>query len=428
LKNFFNAIQEMINGKLLLAYHDRSDGGLFITALEMAFAGHCGINISLDSLGSNDHAALFNEELGAVIQIHTTDLAAVNSILDRHGIAFLSHHIGCPTSDHKIEFYRNGKQVLGESWKLYRHLWALTTYHMQALRDNPETAAEELQQKLDLKDPGLHAHLTFTVQKPELALNTAKPKIAILREQGTNGHSEMAAAFLRAGFIPIDVHMSDILDGEIDLKEFRGLVACGGFSYGDVLGAGRGWALTILNNDKAHKAFADFFKRSDTFALGVCNGCQMLAALKELIPGSEHWPAFLPNRSGSFEARFSLVEITPSPSILLKGMEGSRLPIAVAHGQGRAEFSKDVDASKVCMHFVDNYDRKAAHYPSNPNGSLNGITGLASADGRVTILMPHPERVFRTVQNSWHPEAWEEDSPWMQMFYNARHFCDTCNP
>ena len=425
LKSYFNAMQEMVDQQLLLAYHDRSDGGLFVTALEMAFAGHCGLQVNLDSLGANNHAVLFNEELGAVIQVRTKDRAAVQDVLKRHGIAGLSHEIGKPTKDSNIVFSRAGKQVLGHSWKFYRNLWAQTTYHMQALRDNPATAAEELRQKLDLKDPGLNTRITFKVQAPVLALNAAKPKVAILREQGTNGHNEMAAAFSRAGFIPVDVHMSDVLSGKVDLKEFRGLVACGGFSYGDVLGAGRGWAMTIMHNTKAREAFSNFFKRKDTFALGVCNGCQMLAALKELIPGSKHWPAFMPNRSGSFEARFSLVEITPSPSILLKGMEGSRLPIAVAHGQGRAQFEGAIDTGKSCLSFVDNYGQKASTYPNNPNGSPNGITGLTTDDGRVTILMPHPERVFRTVQNSWHPDDWSEDSPWMQMFYNARAWVDS---
>lgn len=419
LKNYFYAIQEMLDNKLLVAYHDRSDGGLFVTAVEMAFAGHCGLNINLDSLGSDDQAALFNEELGGVLQFRTKDRAAVAAILERHGLSALSHEIGTPTAKLNINFYRNGKLVLGNSWKNYRNMWAQTTYHMQALRDNPVTAAEELQHKLDVRDPGLNTHVTYKVHKPVLSTNS-QPKVAILREQGTNGHNEMAAAFKRAGFTPVDVHMSDILSGKVNLSEFRGLVACGGFSYGDVLGAGRGWAMTILHNETARKAFSEFFQRKDTFALGVCNGCQMLAALKELIPGSDHWPAFVGNTSGSFEARVALVQITPSPSILFKGMEGSRLPIAVAHGQGRAEFKSSFNPTKSCLHYVDNYGQPATTYPNNPNGSPAGITGLTTEDGRVTILMPHPERVFRTVQNSWHPDDWEEDSPWMQMFYNAR--------
>jgi len=420
LKNFFAAVQELNDRKLLLAYHDRSDGGLFVSALEMAFAGHSGLKIDLDSLGSNNYAALFSEELGALLQIRTADRAKVNSVLERNGLTKLSHEIGKPSAEQRIVFYRNGQEVLADSWQAYRNQWAQTTHHMQSLRDNPKTASEELKQKLDFKDPGLNTHLSFTIKKPVLDFHAVRPKVAILREQGTNGHNEMAAAFQRAGFTPVDVHMSDILSGKVDLSEFRGLVAAGGFSYGDVLGAGRGWALTILHNDKARKAFTAFFNRPDTFTLGVCNGCQMLAALKELIPGSNHWPKFVQNTSGSFEARFSLIEITPSPSIFFKGMEGSRLPIAVAHGQGRAEYAKGVVETQACMHFIDNYGQKANSYPSNPNGSPNGTTGLTSTDGRVTILMPHPERVFRTVQNSWHPDGWQEDSPWMQIFYNAR--------
>ncbi|HSX21054.1 MAG TPA: phosphoribosylformylglycinamidine synthase [Gammaproteobacteria bacterium] len=423
LKSYFNAMQDLVENNLLVAYHDRSDGGLFVTALEMAFAGHCGLQINLDALGKDNLATLFNEELGGVLQYRVKDRAAVEAILQHHGLSGMSHDIGAPIAKMNIGFYRNGKQVLGDSWKAYRNMWAQTTFHMQSLRDNPVTAAQELQHKLDLKDPGLNTNVTFKVQKPVLAM-TAAPKVAILREQGTNGHNEMAAAFKRAGFTPVDVHMSDILSGKVDLKEFRGLVACGGFSYGDVLGAGRGWAMTILHNPTARKAFTEFFQRADTFTLGVCNGCQMLAALKELIPGSDHWPAFVGNTSGSFEARVALVEITPSPSIFFKGMEGARLPIAVAHGQGRAEYKTTVDAGKSCIHFVDNYGNAATTYPNNPNGSPHGITGLTTEDGRVTILMPHPERVFRTVQNSWHPDDWQEDSPWMQMFYNARSWVD----
>lgn len=422
LKNYFNAMQEMVANNLLLAYHDRSDGGLLVTALEMAFAGHCGLEINVDKLGNDDLAALFNEELGGVVQYKVQDAAQVQAILQRHNLNNLSHEIGKPSKQLKVSFKRNGKTILSDRWKNYRKQWAQTTYHMQALRDNPATAKQELQYKLDEKDPGMHAHVTFKVQKPVLAANAQQPKIAILREQGTNGHNEMAAAFKRAGFIPVDVHMSDILSGKEDLSQFRGLVACGGFSYGDVLGAGRGWAMTILHNNTARKAFTEFFKRNDTFALGICNGCQMLAALKELIPGSDHWPAFVGNTSGSFEARFSLVEITPSPSIFFKGMEGSRLPIAVAHGQGRAEFKDAKAKAEGCVRFVDNYGKIAENYPCNPNGSPNGITGLTTQDGRVTILMPHPERVFRTVQNSWHPDDWSEDAPWMQMFYNARNW------
>lgn len=421
LKNYFYAIQEMINDRLLIAYHDRSDGGLFVTMLEMAFAGHCGLDVNLDNLPGDAKSILFNEELGGVIQFNSQNRDKINAILAKYDLKSISHEIGKPTQKMAIRFVKSGKVVLSNSWKNYRQMWAQTTYHMQALRDNPATAVQELEQKLNIKDPGLNPLVKFKIQKPVL-VQSEQPKIAILREQGTNGHNEMAAAFKRAGFIPVDVHMSDILSGKIDLSDFRGLVACGGFSYGDVLGAGRGWAMTILHNAKARQAFSEFFKRKDTFALGVCNGCQMLAALKELIPGSDHWPTFVANTSGSFEARVALVEITPSPSIFFKGMEGSRLPIAVAHGQGRAEFKDEANLNKSCVHYVDNTGNPTTMYPLNPNGSPLGITGLTTDDGRVTILMPHPERVFRTVQNSWHPDDWDEDAPWMQMFYNARNW------
>ena len=416
LKRFFKAIQRLNEEGFLLAYHDRSDGGLFVTALEMAFAGHCGLELSLDALGENLFGVLFSEELGALIQVRNEDLEKVWKILEQEKMARFTHAIGVPLPSSSITFLCNGKNVLCADWSYYRKLWAQTTFQIQSLRDHPELAKQELEQKTDFSDPGLHAHATFAIEKPHI---TTQPRVAILREQGTNGHSEMAAAFHRAGFIPVDVHMSDIISGVVDLNSFQGLVACGGFSYGDVLGAGRGWAMTILNHPKVRTAFEEFFKREDTFSLGVCNGCQMLAHLKELIPGTDHWPLFVSNHSTSFEARVCLVEITPSPSLFFKGMEGSRLPIVIAHGEGRAEFHTDIDHSMTCMRFIDHRAVQTQHYPENANGSPYGITGLTSVDGRVTLLMPHPERVFRKVQHSWHPDTWNEDSPWIQMFYNA---------
>lgn len=416
LKNFFRAIQHLIEARLILAYHDRSDGGFFVTALEMAFAGHCGLNIALDLLGKDDFGALFSEELGALIQIREEDKEKVWEILEKEKLDSFIFTVGTPQPSSEILFTRDGKSVLRQEWSYYRNLWAQTTFQIQSLRDQPELAKQELEQKIDFTDPGLHAQINFEIQRPKF---DQKPFVAILREQGTNGYLEMAAAFHRAGFIAVDVHMTDILSGAVDLKKFSGLVACGGFSYGDVLGAGKGWAMTILNNERARNVFKEFFGRPDTFALGVCNGCQMFAHLKEIIPGTEHWPQFLSNRSKSFEARVCLVEITPSPSIFFTGMEGSRIPIVVAHGEGRAEFTSEINHSMACMRFINNQGALANTYPANPNGSPYGITGMTSSDGRVAILMPHPERVFRTVQHSWHPDTWDEDSPWMQIFYNA---------
>ena len=335
--------------------------------------------------------------------------------------------IGTPTTDDQIRFSWQGQTVLQSSRRHWRGLWAQTTLHMQKLRDNPRCAEEEYQAKLDDQDPGLNVHLTFDINEDVAApfINTgAAPKVAILREQGVNSHQEMAAAFDRAGFAAIDVHMSDILSGRVSLSDFAALAACGGFSYGDVLGAGEGWAKSILFNDRARDEFSRFFARPDTLALGVCNGCQMLSNLKSLIPGADHWPRFVRNLSERFEARVALVEVQSSPSLLFDGMAGSRLPIAVSHGEGRAEFADDAALQAcqpdVALRYVDNYGQVTQRYPANPNGSPDGITALTSRDGRVTIMMPHPERVFRTVANSWHPDDWQEDSPWMRLFRNAR--------
>ncbi|TYK66497.1 phosphoribosylformylglycinamidine synthase [Colwellia echini] len=438
LKGFFNAMQTLVRAQKVIAYHDISDGGLFTTVAEMAFAGHTGVDIDISKLSKgsfDDLATLFNEELGGVIQVLNSELDAVNAVFAEYGIADLATVIGTLNNEDTIRFSRGGEVVLENSRTYYRTTWAQTTYKMQSLRDNPECAQQEHDVKFDTEDPGLNTELTFDINEDivaDLIVKDAKagtnPRIAILREQGVNSHVEMAASFDRAGFVAIDVHMSDILSGRTDLADFNGLVACGGFSYGDVLGAGEGWAKSILFNANARAMFKAFFEREDTFSLGVCNGCQMLSNLKEIIPGAEHWPHFVQNKSERFEARFSLVEIQESPSVLFKGMAGSRMPIAVSHGEGHAEFKSDeaIDAANnsgtVSMRFVNNYGDVTETYPANPNGSVDGITSLTTTDGRVTIMMPHPERVFRTVANSWHPDSWGEDSPWVRMFRNARKF------
>jgi phosphoribosylformylglycinamidine synthase len=424
LKQFFAAIQQIKQDDLLLAYHDRSDGGLITTLVEMAFAGHCGLDIQLNGLGEA-LPLLFNEELGAVLQVKHCDVEDVLSILREFDLAACSHIIGSVSDSQNITVRVDGDVVVDSSRVTLQRFWAETSYQMQALRDNPSTAKQEFDALLDADDPGLFAELTFDPAEHVAApmiLSGNRPKVAILREQGVNGQVEMAASFDHAGFTAVDVHMSDVLEGRVDLAEFKGLVACGGFSYGDVLGAGRGWASTILHNDKAREQFASFFNREDTFALGVCNGCQMLSQLKALIPGSDHWPRFERNISEQFEARFSLVEIVDSPSVLLDGMAGSKMPIAVAHGEGRADFSEtgsQADAL-VAMQYIDHYGKATETYPQNPNGSPEGITALTTTDGRVTIMMPHPERVTRTVQHSWHPDDWSKEGPWARLFQNAR--------
>lgn len=430
LKGFFDATQQLIRDKKIMAYHDRSDGGLFTTVAEMAFAGHCGVEVALDHLGDDDFAALFNEELGAVIQVAVDDVETVQAVYAAHGLADCVHLIGRPVAEDVVRFNRNGVDVLSHLRSFYRAIWAETTHQMQRLRDNPACADEEFEAKQTLNDPGLFAELTFDLNEDVAApyINTGRdPMVAIVREQGVNSQTEMAAAFDRAGFAAIDVHMSDILSGRISLDKFDGLVACGGFSYGDVLGAGEGWAKSILFNTRAREEFSRFFERERTFALGVCNGCQMLSNLKELIPGAEAWPHFVTNRSERFEARFSLVEVQSNQSLFFSGMAGSRMPIAVSHGEGRAEFTGTNLATVneqglVTLRYIDNWGKVTQTYPANPNGSPEGITGLTTTDGRVSIMMPHPERVFRTVANSWHPDEWGEDSPWMRMFRNARVF------
>jgi phosphoribosylformylglycinamidine synthase len=429
LKGFFDAIQALNRQGLLLAYHDRSDGGLFTTLVEMAFAGNCGLHIDLPADASSDAEVLFSEELGAVLQVGKDDVEQVFSLLQKQGVGHCCHLIGAPLIDEeRIQFEREGETIVAAQRTELRKLWSETSWRMQSLRDNPQCADEEYQ-RIGAADPGLLPLLTFDAAEDISAamINTgARPKITVLREQGVNGQIEMAAAFDRAGFDAVDVHMSDIIEGRISLPQFHGLVACGGFSYGDVLGAGGGWAKSILFHSRARDQFEQFFHRPDSFSLGVCNGCQMLSHLKELIPGAAEWPRFVRNRSEQFEARLSLVEIVESKSILLQEMTGSRLPIAVAHGEGRVEFANSnmISNALVSMRYIENSGEVAQRYPANPNGSVDGITGLTTQDGRVTIMMPHPERVFRTVQLSWHPSEWGEESPWMRLFRNARVWVD----
>ena len=429
LAGYFNAMQSLVARKLGLAYHDRSDGGVFTTLVEMAFAGKTGLDIKVPT--GDALSWLYNEEVGGVVQIRNADQDEVMQIFADSGLADYVTIIGSTNRRDQICFTQDDRLVIDKPRVYYRKLWAVTTHHMQSLRDNPECAVQELAIKSDVNDPGLHAHLSFDINEDVAAPYIAtgvRPKVAILREQGVNSHVEMAAAFDRAGFSAIDVHMSDVLTGRTDLGGFKGLVACGGFSYGDVLGAGEGWAKSILFNERARQQFSQFFARNETFSLGVCNGCQMLSNLKSLIPGAELWPHFVTNRSERFEARAAMIEITESNSVLFADMAGSRMPIAVSHGEGRAEFASGTEPSALQAQgmlsgrYVDNYGRPTEQYPANPNGSSQGVTAFTSSDGRATIMMPHPERVFRTVSNSWHPSDWQEDSPWMRMFRNARKF------
>ena len=433
VKAFFAAIQSLNQEGLLLAYHDRSDGGLFVTLCEMAFAGRSGLRVALDGLGRDALSALFSEELGAVLQVRSEDAAQVAERLRRAGLGQVSHRIGAPDSSGRIVFTLDGREVYSETRVDLQRAWSETSWRMQSLRDNPHTALQEYDRLLDTADPGLHAKLSFDPAEDIAApyiRSGARPAVAILREQGVNGQVEMAAAFERAGFRCYDVHMSDLLAGRTSLARFQGVAACGGFSYGDVLGAGEGWAKAILFNPRVRDEFAAFVQRADTFGLGVCNGCQMFANLRELIPGASSWPRFVRNLSEQFEARLSLVEVLPSPSLFFAGMAGSRLPVVVAHGEGRAELQPGQteralrEGGAAALRYVDNHGRAAETYPANPNGSAGGLTGFTSEDGRYTILMPHPERSFRTVQHSWHPREWGEDGPWLRLFRNARRWVD----
>ena len=446
LKAFWNAIQQLGRERKLLAYHDRSDGGLLATAVEMAFAGHTGVDLDLPAgprQGSvpSIFTQLFNEELGAIIQIRESDLDDVSAILRKHGFKACTTRLGTLNRTHRVRVRQGGQVLLDEDLFELRAIWSDVTKRIAALRDNPACAEQEHAVRLNRTNPGITPKITFPMvglprrgdrdDDPAGAArqpypSQSRPAIAILREQGVNGEVEMAAAFDRAGFKAVDVHMTDILSGRVSLRDFRGLAACGGFSYGDVLGAGEGWAKSILFNAKARAEFAAFFAREDTFALGVCNGCQMMSNLHSIIPGSGHWPRFVQNQSERYEGRFVSLKIEKSPSVLFAGMEGSVIPIAVAHGEGFTEF-KDAAAAQACSasglvtaRFVDNHHRPTEHYPLNPNGSPFGITALTTTTGRVTIMMPHPERVFRSACMSWSPADWGEDSPWMKLFRNAR--------
>jgi len=428
LKALFELVQEANRGGLLLAYHDRSDGGAIVTLLEMAFAGHCGLEIHLDGWAEATLRGLFNEELGAVLQVAVANREAFEAMLVRYGLAGLSHRVGRPKEKLGIKLFLGNETLFKWNWSSLFAAWNETSHAMQRLRDNPQSADAEQGWRRDDTDPGLSPRLGFEPGADIAAVlieRGQRPRLAVLREQGVNGQVEMSAAFTRAGFEAVDVHMSDLASGRIKLADFRGLAACGGFSYGDVLGAGRGWATSILYNAMLREQFAAFFADESKFALGVCNGCQMLAQLKEIIPGAQHWPKFLRNTSEQYEARLATVEILDSPSLFFKGMVGSRLPVAVAHGEGRVSFPQACSPSKAgaTVRFVDNRGKPTENFPLNPNGSPGGLTGFTAASGRVTILMPHPERVFRSVQLSWHPDSWGEDSPWMRMFRNARVWC-----
>jgi phosphoribosylformylglycinamidine synthase len=424
LKAFFELIQAAMERELLLSYHDRSDGGVLISLLEMSFAGHCGLELNSEPFSGNPLASLFNEEAGAILQVTNANIESLLNLAEELGVAGNLIKLGTAVFGDSIsigDVYQDSRQRL-------QQVWSETSYRIQSLRDNPECAEEEFA-ALGKDDPGLSVKLSYSVDEDISApyiSQSARPRMAILREQGVNGHVEMAAAFERAGFDSFDVHMSDLLEGRFRLQDFQALVACGGFSYGDVLGAGEGWAKTILFNNALRDQFQEFFERPDSFTLGVCNGCQMVSNLHDLIPGADLWPRFVRNRSEQFEARFSLVQVEESPSILLQGMAGSYLPIAVAHGEGRAEFQSQQgqaeleDAGLIGMRFIDNHLQRASSYPANPNGSPGGITGMCSTDGRVTIMMPHPERVFRAPACSWAPDEWSEDSGWMRLFRNGR--------
>jgi phosphoribosylformylglycinamidine synthase len=451
LKGFFAAIQQLNADGKLLAYHDRSDGGLYASLVEMAFAGRCGLSINLDILAmEGEHAAdwgdaknwagqvaerrneltlraLFAEELGAVIQVRAEDKTAVMNVLRQYQLGACSHIIGKPNDRGVIEFTRDAKTIYSEQRSALHRLWSETSWRIARLRDNPACADAEYDRLLDETDPGIAPVLTFDPSENVAApfINSgARPRVAILREQGVNSHVETAWVMHQAGFAAVDVHMSDLIAGRVKLDDFQGVIAVGGFSYGDVLGAGEGWAKTILFNGLLADQFARFFNRTDTFGLGVCNGCQMMSNLKSMIPGAHAWPKFTRNKSEQFEARFGMVEVLDSPSIFFNGMAGTRTPIAIAHGEGFADFSQtgDINAVSRALRFVDNRGEATEAYPFNPNGSPQGLTAVTTPDGRFTVMMPHAERVFRSVQQSWHPESWGEDSPWMRMFRNARKF------
>ena len=454
VRRFFVTIRALAQSGIVLAYHDRSDGGLFVTLAEMAFAGHCGVSVNLDLLTIDPYAAdwgdykirpeqvavqrdeitlkaLFCEEAGAVIQVPSAERDAVMQVLRGAGLSQHSHVIGMPNTSDEIEIYRDGKRIWGRARPDLGKIWSEVSWRIASRRDNPVCAQAEFDLWSDVPDPGMSVAVSFDPQKDVAApyiQSGVRPRVAILREQGCNSHVEMAWAFDKAGFEAYDVHMTDLLAGRSTLDPFAGLVAVGGFSYGDVLGAGEGWARTILFNSKLSDMFAGFFARDDSFALGVCNGCQMMAALAKMIPGADHWPRFTRNQSEKYEARLSLVEVVESPSIFTQGMAGTRVPVAVAHGEGFADFRHQGDASRVLrtVRYVDHRGQPTEAYPFNPNGSPDGLTGVTTHDGRFTAMMPHPERVTRNVMMSWHPEVWGEHdaggsyTPWMRFFQNAR--------
>ncbi|GAB2502730.1 phosphoribosylformylglycinamidine synthase [Lysobacter humi (ex Lee et al. 2017)] len=425
LCDFFELMRGARQAGLVRAYHDRSDGGAFATLCEMAFCSRTGLDISLDAWGEDPFRALFNEELGAIVQVAVEDRAEFADLVAQHGLIDCAQRVARPTAHPSVRVRLEGETLAEWTWQELFDAWWSVTHAMQRLRDNPDCADEEREIARDFHAPGLVPQLTFdpaeAVEAPYV--NTgARPKVAILREQGVNGQVEMAWGFDRTGFEAVDVHMSDLIAGRVDLRDFRGLAACGGFSYGDVLGAGRGWATSVLERQAVREAFAAFFLREDTFALGVCNGCQMMASLAPVIPGAEHFPRLLRNRSEQFEARLGLLQVVESPSILLRGMEGSRIPVAIAHGEGRVHFDDPAArmAIDVALRYVDGRGEQAARYPIDPNGSVDAIAGFTSRDGRVTALMPHPERTLRTANLSWAPADWPADSPWLRMFGNAR--------
>jgi len=429
LRHFFELVRDAREDGLLLAYHDRSDGGAFAALAEMAFCSRVGLDIVLDGWGADRiedvFRTLFNEELGAIVQIASEDRAAFADLVARHGLVDCAQRIARPTSAPQVRVLDDHETLAQWRWDELFDAWWSVTHAIQRLRDNPGCADEEREHARRFEAAGLRPQLSFDpaddIAAPFIATG-AKPKVAVLREQGVNGQVEMAVAFERAGFRAFDVHMSDLVAGRVRLDDFAGFAACGGFSYGDVLGAGRGWATSILERPHLREMFEAFFARGDGFALGVCNGCQMLSQLSAIIPGAEHWPRFLRNRSEQYEARLALLEVVESPSLFLRGMAGSRIPVSVAHGEGRPEFDTPVDAAaaRVSLRFVEGDGSVATSYPANPNGSPNAVAGLTTDDGRVTILMPHPERTPRTVNFSWAPRDWPDDSPWLRMFRNAR--------
>jgi phosphoribosylformylglycinamidine synthase len=440
LKGLAAALAQLREEGRVLAYHDRSDGGLAVTVLEMGFAGHCGLEVNLMGAQGDGLAALFAEEPGVVLQVRAVDAPHVLGVLDAHGVQRCSAVIGRPLIGSDRIRLNAGSTRIDESWEALKREWSETSFRMRALRDDPRCAREEFAAATALDSPPLTVDLVFDPQQDVAApyiARGARPRIAVLREQGVNSQSEMAAVFHRAGFEAYDLHMTDLIEGRATLAGFHGLVACGGFSYGDVLGAGEGWAKSILFNPRLREMFAAHFARSDAFALGVCNGCQMMAQLAPIIPGAAHWPRFVRNRVEQFEGRLSLVEVLPSPSVLLAGMAGSVLPIVVSHGEGRAEF-RDAAQQSACeasatvgLRYVERKGVVATRYPANPNGSPDGLAALCNLDGRVTIAMPHPERVYRNAQLSWRPDpapaartpasaATGDDSGWMRMFRNAR--------